>query len=128
MKDNTLFFSALAALLIGLSIVLGAFGAHALKDQLSEYYLGVYEKAVFYLLINALGLFLLAILAKLYPALTLFIPQILIFAGLIIFSGSLLILVFTQIKMFGAITPIGGTLMIVGWFWAAVKIFTHANH
>lgn len=107
---------ATAALLIATGIIAGAFGAHALKDILSEYQKGVYEKAVFYQITQALGVLILGFNSS---SRNIIFSAYLIIAGIIIFSGSLYILTFSGIKIFGAITPIGGSSLIAGWLYLA---------
>ena len=97
------------------SVLLGAFGAHALKQHLSPDMLTVFETGVRYQAYHAF-----AILAAAW-AVTVFDSQLIaragtfFTAGIIIFSGSLYILALTGIKAFGAITPIGGLLLMAGW-------------
>lgn len=117
---------AISALLIGLSICAGAFGAHSLKDRLDPYHFSVFEKGAFYHLTMSLGLFMMALAGtrdQLDPDLIAKLCLVL-FAGIVIFSGSLYLLAFTGIKKFGMITPIGGTLMIVSWLILSYKLFT----
>jgi uncharacterized membrane protein YgdD (TMEM256/DUF423 family) len=109
--------AGIAALLIALGIIAGAFGAHALKDVLSEYQAKIYEKAVFYQLTQALGALVLALSGR-----TLW-PIICILAGAVIFSGTLYLIVFTGQRFWGAVTPVGGTLMIAGWLAAAYYLY-----
>jgi len=107
-----------------LTIVLGAFGAHALKDQLNEYGKTIYEKAVLYQMFHSLGILFLAILNQYIDGVN-FISSIWLFSiGIVLFSGSLYILAITQIKWLGAITPIGGVLFIVGWALVFYKTLT----
>ena len=96
-----------------LSVALGAFAAHALKARLNEYSLGVFRTGVEYQFFHALALILVGILAEKYPQLTM--TAISFTAGIVIFSGSLYALALSNIKVFGAITPIGGVLFLVGW-------------
>ena len=104
-----------------LSIILGAFGAHALKDQLSAYSLAIYEKAVLYQMFHSLGILLLTAIAKNMDVLDLSFSIWCFIVGIILFSGSLYILALTNIKWLGMITPIGGTLFIIGWFLVIFK-------
>ena len=117
---NKLF--SIGAFFIFLSIVLGAFGAHLLKDILSKYYLEVYEKAVFYQVTQSLGILILGLCFKVtekqYYKYAIYILTL----GIIIFCGSLYLLTLTKIKIFGAITPIGGTLMIIAWGFLLFKL------
>jgi len=111
------------AVFAGLSIVLGAFGAHALKEQLSAYSMSVYEKAVLYQMFHALAILLLTAISRNIQGLN-FDSSIWCFIiGIILFSGSLYILAISDIKWLGMITPIGGLLFIVGWFLVILKSF-----
>jgi uncharacterized membrane protein YgdD (TMEM256/DUF423 family) len=94
-----------------LAVVLGAFGAHGLKDLLAQNgTTTIWEKAVFYHFIHAVMLFLLAE-RKTFPALAWWS----FLAGIVIFSGSLYLLAITNVRWLGAVTPIGGVSFIVGW-------------
>ncbi|GAA4401604.1 DUF423 domain-containing protein [Nibrella viscosa] len=123
------FFIQSGAALGLLGVALGAFGAHALRAMLdASGRADTYETAVKYQFYHALALLAVGILIQLLgnnPAAVrlLNIAGYLFLAGVIIFSGSLYILCFTGITTFGAITPIGGVLLIVGWallFWAFI--------
>ena len=98
-----------------LTVVLGAFGAHALKEQLSEYGKTIYEKGILYQMFHSLAIFMVAILNQNSESIDYSISIWCFAAGIILFSGSLYILALTQIKWLGAITPIGGLLFIIGW-------------
>lgn len=101
-----------------LSVAFGAFGAHALKDVLTEHYAAVWETAVHYQMFHAVGLIVIGILMSkslLGPTPMLSRAGVLMFIGVILFSGSLYVLSITQIKILGAITPIGGVLFLVAW-------------
>ena len=102
------------ALLAGSGVALGAFGAHALKASLSAAMLEVFETGVRYQMYHGLGLLALAALPAQRRA------PIWLLAGTVIFSGSLYALSLSGIKVLGAITPIGGVLMLVGWVLAAL--------
>ena len=106
----------------GLSVLMGAFGAHALKDKLSEYSMSIYDKAVFYQIFHAVGILVVSILGQLFTTQDFNISGWLFIIGILLFSGSLFLLSFTGIKWLGAITPIGGTMFIVGWFLLFFKI------
>ena len=101
-----------------LAVAFGAFGAHALKEKLSEKYLAIWETAVQYQMFHALALIAVGILmsSKLIgPVSTLNTAGYLILAGIILFSGSLYVLSLTGVGVLGAITPIGGVAFLVGW-------------
>jgi len=104
-----------------LSIILGAFGAHALKDQLSAYSLAIYEKAVLYQMFHSLGILLLTAIAKNMDVLDFSFSIWCFIVGIMLFSGSLYILALTNVKWLGMITPIGGMLFIIGWFLVIFK-------
>tara|TARA_Y100000590_G_C15479890_1_gene923554 strand:- start:368 stop:742 length:375 start_codon:yes stop_codon:yes gene_type:complete len=106
-----------------MTIVLGAFGAHALKDQLNEYGKSIYEKAVLYQMFHSIAIFVVAILNQFIDSTNLILIVWIFVAGIILFSGSLYMLAITQIKWLGAITPIGGMLFIVGWIFLLYKTF-----
>jgi uncharacterized membrane protein YgdD (TMEM256/DUF423 family) len=114
-------WSAAGAIGMGLAVMLGAFGAHALKGRLDDYSLGVYEKAVFYHFIHALGLLIVSVLAGLGA-----IRQSegawvcwLLSIGILLFCGSLYILALSGVRALGAITPLGGLSFIAAWFLLA---------
>ena len=101
----------IAALTGASAVALGAFGAHALKDTLAVHgTTATWQTASLYHLVHAPVLLLLA-LHNPTPKRTL----ILFLAGLILFSGSLYLLCLTHVKPLGAITPVGGILLIVAW-------------
>ena len=103
----------LAALMGFLAVALGAFGAHGLKDLLAQNQTAaIWEKAVFYHFIHTVMLFVLARRRPMPSG-----PWLSFFAGILIFSGSLYLLAVTNEKWLGAITPIGGLSLLVGWAW-----------
>lgn len=112
----------LASSLLALAVICGAFGAHALRARLDQYSLGIWDKAVFYHFIHAIGILLTALLASaaVVPHTSSRLVCILLTAGIIIFSGSLYLLALTGQRWLGAITPIGGTLFIVAWIVLAL--------
>lgn len=118
----------IAALLLGLAVILGAFGAHALKARLSVEALGVWKTAVEYHFYHALGLMLMAVAFKsgYFTASAFEWISRLIIAGLIFFSGSLYLISTRdlhglKVGFLGPITPIGGVFFIGAWILAAVK-------
>ncbi|NBA88847.1 DUF423 domain-containing protein [Emticicia sp. CRIBPO] len=120
---NKLFLLS-GAVLGFLGVGLGAFGAHALKSMLeASNRLETYETAVKYQFYHALFLILIGLLSKDFTASTLKYSGYTTLAGVIIFSGSLYIICFTGIKAFGAVAPIGGTLLLAGWALLFITIF-----
>lgn len=111
----------IAAINMAIAVALGAFGAHGLKNIVSAQQLEWWHTATLYLFIHALGLLLVGLLIRLRYATqtTAWLLQI----GIIIFAGSLYAMTLGAPLWFGAITPIGGVLMIVGWLWLAVSSF-----
>ena len=99
------------ALLAALGVILGAFGAHALRDALEPVELGWWQTAVQYQMWHAIGLLALAAL----PLPRLGLPAALLAVGTVIFSGTLYLMALTGARWLGAVTPPGGTLMIAGW-------------
>ncbi|MGF1511190.1 MAG: DUF423 domain-containing protein [Myxococcota bacterium] len=109
-------FMLLAALLGGLGVAMGAFGAHALEARLSPRDLGIFETGVRYQLIHALALGLVSVGLETRPQSSgLWWAGWAFAAGTLIFSGSLYVLVLTQIRWLGAVTPIGGLAFLGGW-------------
>ncbi len=119
-------WTATAAIALGLAVMLGAFGAHGLRSRLDEYSIGVYERAVFYHFVHALGLLAVSLIPRLLN-INIQAPSInwvcgLLLAGIVIFSGSLYVLAVTGVRALGAITPIGGLAFIVAWFLLAFAL------
>lgn len=109
-------FFLVASLLSGLGVALGAFGAHALRDRLTESLLATYETGVRYHFYHALALFAVVVAIQRWPNSNLpVIAGWLFVIGVVIFSGSLYLLAFTGVRWLGAITPIGGVALIAGW-------------
>ena len=105
-----------------LSVALGAFGAHSLKNILDEYGKSIYEKAVLYQMFHTIALFVVGILQHLAKDTSLSIAGWGFLVGILLFSGSLYLLAATGIKWLGAITPFGGVAFLFGWFWLVLTI------
>jgi uncharacterized membrane protein YgdD (TMEM256/DUF423 family) len=116
-------FLSLGALLAGLGVAAGAFGAHGLSDDLSPDRMAVYETAVRYHLVHALALLIAGVLTISKAATLVTVAGYLFLAGVFIFSGSLYLLVLTDTPWLGAITPIGGVAWIVGWGLLALGVW-----
>ncbi len=122
--QNTKSFMVIAAFMMAITIAIGAFGAHGLKPYLDEYSSEIYEKAVSYQFYNTLGLFFISFVSFLLPRSSKIVKSFyLILIGTMIFSFSLYTLALTKIMWLGAITPIGGSLMIIGWILLGYVIF-----
>ena len=112
---------AIASFLLALSVVAGAFGAHALKNILTAERLATWQTAVQYHAWHALGLMLIGLISAQFQ-LDLSLPAWFLLVGVLIFSGSLYALCLTGIGWLGAITPIGGVAFIVGWVILGFRI------
>lgn len=113
---------SLAALLLCAGIALGAFGAHALRGVLPAEQLAIYEKAIFYQIISALGALTLSALSSRASARLMSIARALILGGSCIFSGSLYCYVLSGLRGFAMVTPVGGIALILGWLCAAAAL------
>lgn len=117
MKWQTLFGLGLA--MAALAIASGAFGAHALSKRLAPDMLAVYEVGARYHMYGALAVTAIALAAPLgVRALG---AGWMVGGGTLVFAGTLYALALTGTRWLGAITPIGGTLMLAGLGWAAVR-------
>lgn len=119
-------WSAVGAIALALAVGLGAFGAHGLRGKLDAYSMDIYERAVFYHFVHALGLLTVGLFWKagtLRPAMATWAGALLL-AGIVLFAGSLYLLAVTGNRTLGAITPFGGLSFIAGWLilaWGLLK-------
>ncbi|MDB6161106.1 MAG: hypothetical protein JWO04_4812 [Gammaproteobacteria bacterium] len=113
---------AIAGLLIALATALGAFGAHALKAHLPQDKLQVYETAVRYHFLHALGLLAIGVLLRSLDGELLRWAAALVLAGIVLFSGSLYLLTFGAPRLVGIVTPMGGLALIAGWILFAATV------
>jgi len=117
-------FLVLGSLNMFVAVALGAFGAHGLKKLVAGELLATWNTAVLYHLIHALGLILVGVLCQLYPTLSqLSNAAWLLLVGVVLFSGSLYVLVLSGVKPLGMITPLGGVSFLLGWLLVAVTIY-----
>jgi uncharacterized membrane protein YgdD (TMEM256/DUF423 family) len=117
-------WSAVAAVLMGLAVAFGAFGAHGLKGRLDDYSISVYEKAVLYHFFHALGLLIVSILPRVGAISQSAATWVcgLLLAGILLFSGSLYVLALSGVKALGAVTPLGGLAFLAAWFLLAFRL------
>ena len=109
-------FITLASLSGLLAVLFGAFGAHALKDKLDAYSMGVFETAVQYHFYHSFALLAVGVIALSQPPTVLLQSSGWLFLiGLVVFSGSLYLLSLTGVRWLGAVTPLGGLAFIGGW-------------
>ena len=114
-----------------IAVIGGAFGAHALKEMLSNEQLAAYQTGIRYQFIHAIVLLFLFLVMNKFDSKFFGIASKFIFWGVILFSGSIYILTLKNLiglellKFIGPITPIGGLLLISGWgfiIWGGVKL------
>jgi uncharacterized membrane protein YgdD (TMEM256/DUF423 family) len=120
--ERTIF--SLGAFLGGLAVAAGAFGAHALKSRVAADTLAIWDTAARYQMFHALALLGLAWAVTRWPGAGLNATAWLWLVGVLLFSGSLYLLVLTGHRWLGAVTPIGGVALIAGWAWAAFRVAT----
>jgi len=113
MKDIR--FGTIGGVLAFLAVALGAFGAHGLEGRLSLEELATYETAVRYQMYHALALVLLALASAAVPGFRSRLAGWAFTVGILVFSGSLYVLVLTGHRWLGAVTPLGGVAFLVGW-------------
>ena len=108
---------------MALAVAIGAFGAHGLKSKVSNEDLIIFETGVRYQIYHSIALIVIGVMIYIVPNLRLNIIGYLFTFGILFFSGSLYTLVLTNLRWFGAITPIGGLCFIFGWILLAIKVF-----
>lgn len=117
-------FIITGAFVAALAVILGAFGAHALKEKLSPESLQTFETGVRYQFYHAFALLAVGILYKYFAGKLLQGAGILFICGIVLFSGSLYVLTVVQsIKWIGAVTPLGGLCFITGWVLLAAGVY-----
>jgi uncharacterized membrane protein YgdD (TMEM256/DUF423 family) len=121
-------FLSFAGIFGATGVAAGAYGAHALSQQLSPYLLNVFQTAVLYQLIHALALLgIVALLSQSVRSKALLISAGLMVIGTVLFSGSLYLLTLSSWRV-GLITPLGGFLLISAWIMLLIAGFTHKKH
>jgi len=123
-------WTATAAIMLALAVSIGAFGAHGLQGRLDPYSTSIYEKAVFYHFIHALGMLAVPLLTRagLISKSAGNWTGWLLLAGMVLFSGSLYMLAITGVRTLGAITPFGGVSFIAAWIVLAVCALLSRSH
>ena len=135
------FWLTSGAILAGLAVALGAFGAHGLDQVLKSVYsesdqrviaglkvpaswkyLQDFKTAAEYQLTHALALLVVGLLARDHSRRSLTVAGWSFIGGIVLFSGSLYVLVITGVRVLGAITPLGGVLFLIGWASLAVAV------
>jgi len=106
----------IAAALCFIAVALGAFGAHTLKSTLEgRGMLDVWNKAVLYHFIHAIALLVLALFGTINRG-----AWWLLFAGILLFSGSLYLMALINLRWLGLVTPLGGLCFLAGWAWLVI--------
>ncbi len=108
-----------AALVLALATLIGAFGAHALRGRLSPDRFEVLQTAVQYQFFHGLGLFGLGLGCERFGLAALERAASLVLYGVLLFCGSLYLLLLGAPRLFGVLTPLGGACLIAGWCTAA---------
>jgi uncharacterized membrane protein YgdD (TMEM256/DUF423 family) len=130
MKSDRLFLS-ISILGVAIGILFGAFGAHALKDLFSNYEMDIWNKGIFYQITNSLGIMILLILRKNNFLKKTNSPFYFLILGIIFFSFSLYAISLTNVflssehwlkNLMIPVTPLGGSLIILGWVLTILKI------
>lgn len=116
--------------MLALAVSIGAFGAHGLQGRLDAYSMNVYEKGVMYHFFHALGMLAVPLLVRsgLVSETAGNWTGWLLFAGIVLFSGSLYLLAITGTRILGAITPFGGVSFIAAWVVLAVCALRSHGH
>jgi uncharacterized membrane protein YgdD (TMEM256/DUF423 family) len=123
MKSVFLLLGALSALT---GVGMGAFGAHGLKTVISPDMLAVYQTGVTYQMWHALGLIGIALIHQQTPRSTLlYWAGCFMFAGILLFSGSLYSLALLNLKWLGMITPVGGICFLIAWLLITIFATKH---
>ena len=113
-------FFVIGSLLGSVSVALGAFGAHALRDRIEASLLANYQTGVSYMFYHTLALFIVVLALTRWPGSSQAVWAGWLFViGIVFFSGSLVLMAFTGMRWLGAITPIGGVAFIAGWLLLA---------
>lgn len=127
------FFLKSGALVGALTVIFGAFAAHAIKSRVNAETLAIFETGVRYQMYHVFALILVGIIYKEFPLKSMIWAGDLFLAGIILFSGSLYILTYFKaignenMNWLGAITPFGGTCFIVGWCLILKSFFQPAK-
>ncbi len=124
MQKFTLIFASIS---MAMSIALGAFGAHILKGMVTASRLQTFHTGVTYQVYHSLGLLFIAVLMSQIDKRFLQPVAIMMMVGIMLFSGSLYLLVLMDKSSVGMVTPIGGLTLIISWMWLAIVIFTRFN-
>lgn len=118
-------FLLLGALLAFVGVAAGAFGAHALKQKLGADMLTIFEVGVRYQMYHAFAMMISGLVLSLFQNNFMMSSGWVFLAGTVVFSGSLYVLALTGVRTWGAVTPVGGLLLLLGWLCFAIGIIKH---
>ncbi len=124
MSSDRLFF-VIGSTFAGIAVAAGAFGAHGLEGKVEPRMVEVFTTAARYQMFHAIALLAVAWAVTRWPNARLEPGGWLLTAGTLIFSGSLYLMVLTGARWLGAVTPVGGVLMITGWALLAWRVARH---
>jgi uncharacterized membrane protein YgdD (TMEM256/DUF423 family) len=122
MQPDARRFCRLAAAMLALATLLGALGTHALRARLSSDRYEVLQTALHYQYFHSLGLLGLGLLLDKWPTRALRAAGWLLFSGVVLFSGSLYLIIAGAPHMIGILTPIGGLSLIIAWCLTAFAL------
>ena len=114
------YYVAYAAVLTGMGVILGAFGAHYISVGPEQ--MEWWKTATFYHLVHSLGLFAVAWIYFMWPGVLVNVAAFCFILGIFLFSGSLYTMALTNYTLLGAVTPVGGLILIVGWVCIAWRV------
>lgn len=116
-------FALLGSLSGGIAVLAGAFGAHALRPRLPAELFAAFETGARYQMYHALALFVVAWALTQWPTKLVRVSGWLFIAGTVLFSGSLYLLALSGATWWGAVTPVGGVLLLGGWLTLALGVW-----
>jgi uncharacterized membrane protein YgdD (TMEM256/DUF423 family) len=108
-----------------LAVLIGAFGAHGLKNIVTTEHLSTFETGVRYHFYHGFGLVMVAMAQQLFPEIKLNVSYYAFTVGILLFSFNCYFYVLSGIKVFAMIVPVGGLLFVIGWAlfaWKALKL------
>ena len=129
--NATIVFLRIGIIGMVLGIILGAFGAHSLKNVFTQYEMEIWNKGIFYQITNCIGLILITALVKINLVKESKLPMSILVLGIFFFSGSLYTIALTNVFLESShllktlmipITPLGGSLIIISWLLLLFKI------
>ncbi len=128
MTSNARRLGFLGAVFAGVGVGLGAFAAHGLRGSLTSVELATFETGVRYQMYHALALLITSWAANHTKPKLSQLVGILFTVGMVLFSGSLYLLALTEIRWIGAITPVGGVSLLIGWVVLALSLWPSRTH